>query len=121
MRRPKRTTEPTPPAPGDAITRSTYYNRSQAARILGVNRRSLYRFEEISGLSLFAPCRRGGPLLQDPQYHARQVELIDQALADQDNLKRYDEVWQTIKKALGTITMNEAEDLGLIKEGKHVA
>jgi len=117
-------------APGDAVKRRTYYSRKVAGAILGVSSRQMRRWElyatapdgPLAGSVLFVPCRPGCPWAKEPQYHAVQVELMDQALADPENLKEYEARWQTVRLALGPVTVNEALDMGIVKKGgKHVA
>lgn len=92
----------------------TYYNRSQTARILGSSSKTLIRWERTAG-SLFVPCRPKSAFSSEPQYHRLQIEYMDRALADPDDLKRYEESWAVLRTSLGTITMREAEDLGLVR------
>jgi len=92
-----------------------YYNRSQAARVLGVSRGSLCAWQ-ARGEAIFTPVRPGSELNSQPQYHVEQLRLIDRALAEPERLRELDETWRTIKTALPELTLAAAHDMGFAKE-----
>jgi hypothetical protein len=101
----------------------TYYNRSETARILSVDRATLIRWQRdtrrvgatVYGLTLFRPCRERSELWTGgEQYHRRQVELLDRVLADPDQRADLERAWRGIRNSLGPITIEEAEELELV-------